>query len=154
MLFLRFFLFVLSSVFVVAAVLLVAYDIFLIFQVGRWLKPKEAPADKAGGEVGGDASPSPTSTTSTTTATSTGSVPARLQIERSRRSVRWAAVAKLVVAAALCSLAAKSILVVPDGNAAVRISQISGVRPGTLYAEAWGPHRNTRDDSSHGPANR
>ena len=30
MLFLRFFLFVLSSVFVVAAVLLVAYDIFLI----------------------------------------------------------------------------------------------------------------------------
>src|ERR1700722_841407 len=134
MLFLRFFLFVLSSVFVVAAVLLVAYDIFLIFQVGRWLKPKKAPADKAGGEAGGDASASPTSTTSTTTATSTGSVPARLQIERSRPAVRWAAVAKLVAAAALCSLAAKSILVVPDGNAAVRISQISGVRPGTLYA--------------------
>ena len=137
MLFLRFFLFVLSSVFVVAAVLLVAYDIFLIFQVGRWLKPKEPSADKVGGETGGDASGSPTSTiptASTIGAPLPGSVPAQLRIERSRRAIRWAAVAKLVVAAALCSLAAKSILVVPDGNAAVRISQISGVRPGTLYA--------------------
>jgi regulator of protease activity HflC (stomatin/prohibitin superfamily) len=116
---------------------LVAYDIFLIFQVGRWLKPKETPADKAGGEPGGDTSPSPTSTTATTStigAASQGGVPAQLRIERSRRAIRWAAVAKLVVAAALCSLAAKSILVVPDGNAAVRISEISGVRPGTLYA--------------------
>jgi regulator of protease activity HflC (stomatin/prohibitin superfamily) len=134
MLFLRFFLFVLSSVFVVAAVLLVAYDIFLIFQVGRWLKPKEATADKAAGEAGGDASASPPSTTSTIGAPLPGGVPAQLRIERLRRTVRWAAVAKLVAAAALCSLAAKSILVVPDGNAAVRISQISGVRPGTLYA--------------------
>jgi regulator of protease activity HflC (stomatin/prohibitin superfamily) len=134
MLFLRFFLFVLSSVFVVAAVLLVAYDIFLIFQVGRWLKPKEPPADKAGGESAGDTSASPRSATSTIAAPALGGVPAPLRIERSRRTIRWAAVAKLVVAAALCSLAAKSILVVPDGNAAVRISQISGVRPGTLYA--------------------
>jgi regulator of protease activity HflC (stomatin/prohibitin superfamily) len=134
MLFLRFFLFVLSSVFVVAAVLLLAYDIFLIFQVGRWLKPKETPADSAGGEPGGEASGSPTSTASTIGAPLPRNVPAQLQIERSRRAIRWAAVAKLVVAAALCSLAAKSILVVPDGNAAIRISQISGVRPGTLYA--------------------
>jgi regulator of protease activity HflC (stomatin/prohibitin superfamily) len=134
MLFLRFFLFVLSSVFVVAAVLLVAYDIFLIFQVGRWLKPKEPPADKVGDEPGGDTSASPTPVTSTIAASSTGGIPAQLRIERSRRTIRWAAVAKLVVAAALCSLAAKSILVVPDGSAAVRISQISGVRPGTLYA--------------------
>jgi regulator of protease activity HflC (stomatin/prohibitin superfamily) len=134
MLFLRFFLFVLSSVFVVAAVLLVAYDIFLIFQVGRWLKPKESPAEKAGGEADGDASASPSSTTSTIGASSPGSAPAQLRIERSRRAIRWAAVAKLVMVAALSSLAGNSILVVPDGNAAVRISQISGVRPGTLYA--------------------
>src|ERR1700693_1178319 len=134
MLFLRFFLFVLSSVFVVAAVLLVAYDIFLIFQVGRWLKPKEPPANKVGDEAGEDTSPSPTSATSTRAASWTGSMPAQLRIEKSRRTIRWAAVAKLVVAAALCSLAARSILVVPDGNAAVRISQVSGVRPGTLYA--------------------
>jgi regulator of protease activity HflC (stomatin/prohibitin superfamily) len=132
MLFLRFFLFVLSSVFVVAAVLLVAYDIFLIFQVGRWLKPKEPSADRVGGEPGEDTSALPTTTTSTASPSPGG--PAQLRIERSRRTMRWAAVAKLIVAAALCSLAAKSILVVPDGNAAVRISQISGVRPGTLYA--------------------
>src|SRR5580704_4695537 len=113
MLFLRFFLFVLSSVFVVAAVLLVAYDIFLIFQIGRWLKPKEPPVDKVGGEAGGDTSASPASTTSTTSTTDAplpGGIPAQLRIERSRRAIRWAAVAKLVVAAALCSLAAKSIL--------------------------------------------
>ncbi len=36
--------------------------------------------------------------------------------------------------AALAMLAGASIVVVPDGHAAVRISQISGVRPGTLYA--------------------
>ena len=36
--------------------------------------------------------------------------------------------------AVLSSLVGKSILVVPDGFAAVRVSQISGVRPGTLYA--------------------
>ena len=39
-----------------------------------------------------------------------------------------------MVFAALSSLLGKSILVVPDGFAAVRVSQISGVRPGTLYA--------------------
>ena len=135
MLFLRFFLFVLSSVFVVAAVLLVAYDIFLIFQVGRWLKPKETPADKAGGELAGEASASPTSTTSTIGAPLPGSLPAQLRIERSRRAIRWAAAGQTCRGgSSLFALAAKSILVVPDGNAAVRISQISGVRPGTLYA--------------------
>jgi len=40
----------------------------------------------------------------------------------------------LLAIAATLSLFGKSILVVPDGHAAVRISQISGVRPGTLYA--------------------
>jgi hypothetical protein len=52
MLFLRFFLFVISSAFVLSAVLLVAYDIFLIFELGRWLKPKEPAAAKPEGEQG------------------------------------------------------------------------------------------------------
>ena len=39
-----------------------------------------------------------------------------------------------MVLAALSSLLGKSVFVVPDGFAAVRMSQISGVRPGTLYA--------------------
>jgi regulator of protease activity HflC (stomatin/prohibitin superfamily) len=131
MLFLRFFLFVISSVFVVAAVLLVAYDIFLIFQVGRWLKPKEPSNDKVIDEQTGESSASRPSAPFVTAPTP---VNAQLRIERPKRAIRWAAAAKLVVAAALCALAASSILVVPDGNAAVRISQISGVRPGTLYA--------------------
>ncbi len=131
MLFLRFFLFVISSAFALAAVLLVAYDIFLIFQVGRWLKPKEPPADNAEGEQTGGAPGSPPATTA---ASAFGGIPAELRIERSRRSVRWAAAGRLVVLAALLALARTSILVVPDGHAAVRISQISGVRPGTLYA--------------------
>src|ERR1700728_2619672 len=128
MLFLRFFLFVISSVFVLAAVILVTYDIFLIFQVGRWLKPKESPAGKLEEEHTAGAPDLPQAVIAP------AAVNAQLRIERSKRAVRWAAAAKLVVAAALCALAASSILVVPDGNAAVRISQISGVRPGTLYA--------------------
>src|SRR6202161_752774 len=131
MLFLRFFLFVISSVFVVAAALLVAYDIFLIFQVGRWLKAKEPPNDKVVGQPTGELSDSIPPTPADTGPTP---VNAPLRIERSMRAIRWAAAAKLAVVAALCALAASSILVVPDGNAAVRISQLSGVRPGTLYA--------------------
>lgn len=42
--------------------------------------------------------------------------------------------ARLAAPAAFLLLAGLSIVVIPDGHAAVRISQISGVRPGTLYA--------------------
>jgi|HubBroStandDraft_6_1064221.scaffolds.fasta_scaffold05318_3 regulator of protease activity HflC (stomatin/prohibitin superfamily) len=130
MLFLRFFLFVISSAFVLSAVLLVAYDIFLIFELGRWLKPKEPAAAKPEGEQIGGATGSPP----TTAVSALGGIPTEPRIERSKRAVRWAAAAKLTVLAALLALAGASILVVPDGQAAVRISQISGVRPGTLYA--------------------
>ena len=41
--------------------------------------------------------------------------------------------AKLLALAAVTSLASKSLVVVPDGHAGVRVSQISGVRAGTLY---------------------
>jgi regulator of protease activity HflC (stomatin/prohibitin superfamily) len=51
-----------------------------------------------------------------------------------RRAIRWNVAAKLAVIGAVLGLVGSSILVVPDGQAAVRISQISGVRPGTLYA--------------------
>ena len=59
---------------------------------------------------------------------------ARRRNAETRRAIRWNVALKFVAFAALSSLAAKSILVVPDGEAAVRISQLSGVRPGTLYA--------------------
>jgi len=47
--------------------------------------------------------------------------------------VRWQRAVRLAVVALLPVLIAKSIAVVPDGSAGVRVSQIWGVRPGTLY---------------------
>ena len=41
---------------------------------------------------------------------------------------------KLLLIAAACALVRESILVVPGGEAGVRISQLDGVEPGTLYA--------------------
>jgi regulator of protease activity HflC (stomatin/prohibitin superfamily) len=47
--------------------------------------------------------------------------------------VRWRLAQQLAAAAILPVLLALSIVVIPDGSAGVRISQISGARPGTLY---------------------
>jgi regulator of protease activity HflC (stomatin/prohibitin superfamily) len=49
------------------------------------------------------------------------------------RPVRWAPARQLVVWAIAPVLLALSIVVIPDGSAGVRISQIWGARPGTLY---------------------
>ena len=50
-----------------------------------------------------------------------------------RRPVRWQLAAKLFGLAWVPLLLALSIASVPEGSGGVRISQISGVRPGTLY---------------------
>ena len=47
--------------------------------------------------------------------------------------VRWQRALQLAVLAIVPLLISKSIVVVPDGSAGVRVSQIWGVRPGTLY---------------------
>jgi regulator of protease activity HflC (stomatin/prohibitin superfamily) len=47
--------------------------------------------------------------------------------------VRWRLAQRLAVASVLPLLLALSIIVIPDGWAGVRISQIWGARPGTLY---------------------
>src|SRR5271155_5560292 len=47
--------------------------------------------------------------------------------------VRWGLAQRLVVSAVVPLLLSLSILVVPDGSAGGRISQIWGARPGTLY---------------------
>jgi regulator of protease activity HflC (stomatin/prohibitin superfamily) len=52
------------------------------------------------------------------------------------RPMRWKKAAKLAAFAVLPILLALSIVVVPSGMAGVRISQISGTRPGTLYPGA------------------
>jgi regulator of protease activity HflC (stomatin/prohibitin superfamily) len=47
--------------------------------------------------------------------------------------VRWTLAQRLALAAILPILVALSITVVPDGFAGIRVSQLSGVRPATLY---------------------
>ena len=86
---------------------LVAYDIFLAAQLRRLLRRDTT--DESGAEVG---------------------APAR----RPFRPVRWRLALQLAAAGTLAMLITDSIAVIPDGAAGVRISQISGARPGTLYA--------------------
>jgi len=85
---------------------LVAYDIFLAAQLRRLLRRDTT--DESGAEVG---------------------APAR----RPFRPVRWRLALQLAAAGTLAMLITDSIAVIPDGAAGVRISQISGARPGTLY---------------------
>ena len=51
----------------------------------------------------------------------------------SPRSIRWTTARKLAALAWLPLLLGLAIVVVPSGMAGVRVSQISGTRPGTLY---------------------
>ena len=102
-----------------AAVGAVLYDIYLAFELNRILnhglrsKPNQAPLE--------------------TNQPSSVPIQATVAAPRTRRVIRWDLACKLAAVAALLGLAGSSILVVPDGVAAVRISQLSGVRPGTLY---------------------
>src|SRR5215470_14763347 len=50
------------------------------------------------------------------------------------RPVRWALAGRTALAGALPLLIAWSIAIVPDGFAGVRVSQIWGARPATLYS--------------------
>ena len=84
---------------------LVAYDVFLATQLRRLL----------GGSGGGDAAAEV--------------APAG----RLFRPVRARLALQLAAAGALAILITETIVVIPDGAAGVRISQISGARPGTLY---------------------
>src|SRR6202045_2464277 len=85
---------------------LVAYDIFLSEQLRRLLS--RGKTDEYGAEVGALA-------------------------RRPFRPVRWSLALQLTAAGALVLLITESFGVVPDGSAGVRISQIGGARPGTLY---------------------
>jgi len=88
------------------------YDIFLAYELDRLWR-------RGGNTAEGPPRESPT-----------GTAPPR----RARRSIRCNTAGKLASIGVLAGLAGSSIVVVPDGRAAVRISQISGVLPGTLYA--------------------
>jgi regulator of protease activity HflC (stomatin/prohibitin superfamily) len=85
---------------------LVAYDIFIAAQLRRLLRRNTT--DERGAEVGA-------------------------LTRRPFGPVRWRLALQLVVAGALSILINESFAVVPDGSAGVRVSEIWGARPGTLY---------------------
>ena len=85
---------------------LVAYDIFLSEELRRLLA--RGKTGETGAEVGTLA-------------------------HRPFRPVRARLALQLAAAGALALLVTESIVVIPDGAAGVRVSQISGARPGTLY---------------------
>jgi len=141
MLFLRFALFVVAFGFLAAAVGVVAYDIYLAFELDRILRrsPRTAEAatgESAGTQAQGGIAAAETIVGRTAGRGAVGGEPARIP-PRAPHSVqwndRWRTAVKFVVIAAVLALSGKSIVVVPDGEAAVRVSQLSGVRPGTLY---------------------
>jgi regulator of protease activity HflC (stomatin/prohibitin superfamily) len=140
MLFLRLLLFVISFGFLGVAAVMVLYDIYLAFELSRILRRSERQPEKAAtDQIAASSTPNEGATPANAATASTPAQTPRPNFRlppRSagpRRAIRWSTAAKLAIAAVLCSLAGKSIVVVPDGYAAVRISQISGVRPGTLY---------------------
>ena len=85
---------------------LVAYDIFLATQLRRLL------GGRAGGEDGSEVGP---------------------LAGRPFRAVRARLALQLAASGALAILMTEAVVVIPDGAAGVRVSQISGARPGTLY---------------------
>ena len=85
---------------------LVVYDIFLSAQLRKLLRRNTT--DESGAEVGALA-------------------------QRPFRPVRWRLAVQLAVAGSLAILITESVIVIPDGAAGVRVSQIWGARPGTLY---------------------
>src|SRR3981081_849457 len=88
---------------------LVTYDIYLSEQLRRLLSRKKT--DRCGAGVGA-------------------------RVRRVFRPVRWRLALRLTGAGALTLLFTESFLVIPDGAAGVRVSEIWGARPGTLYLGA------------------
>jgi len=113
MLLLRFLLLAGCFVLLASAAGALLYDIFLAYELDRLWRRAGNTAEAA--PIGGTTQTAP-------------------PLRRVRRSIRWNTAGKLASIGVLAGLAGSSIVVVPDGWAAVRISQISGVLPGTLYA--------------------
>jgi len=118
MVFLRFLLLLISFGLLACAAGVVLYDIYLSFELDRIFRRSKESSDSTQPE---------------------GLPPATPALQRVaagprvRRTIRLKVAAKLLLLAAVSALAGRSIVVIPDGHAGVRVSQISGVRPGTLY---------------------
>ncbi|MGA8223104.1 MAG: SPFH domain-containing protein [Candidatus Acidiferrales bacterium] len=124
MLFLRFLLLAVSFGFLACAAGVVLYDIYLAFELGRLLHPRKPSTDAAqSGQPAEGIAAGPSVTVT----------PRPPRAPRTPGAIRWNVATKLVLVAAVSAFVGKSIIVVPDGEAAIRVSQISGVRPGTFY---------------------
>jgi regulator of protease activity HflC (stomatin/prohibitin superfamily) len=101
-----------------SAAALVMYDIYVSSQLRRLLRRNATSSAGAAGEA------------------ASGEVAATNfleDIDHPARPIRWSFARQLVISALVPLLLAMSIVVVPDGSAGVRVSQIWGARPGTLY---------------------
>jgi regulator of protease activity HflC (stomatin/prohibitin superfamily) len=102
-----------------SAAALVIYDIYLSAQLLRLLR-----REKVGASGGADSGGGP----------ERGAAFEGFALaQHPSRPVRWGLARQLVLFAIVPLLLALSIVVIPDGSAGVRISQIWGARPGTLY---------------------
>jgi regulator of protease activity HflC (stomatin/prohibitin superfamily) len=106
MLLLKYLLILLGAVLFGGAGILAAYDIYLSGQLRRLLAGNNPDA----------ASPEPGALT-----------------RRPTRAVRWRLSLQLIGGGALALFLAQTFIVIPDGAAGVRVSELWGVRPGTLY---------------------
>jgi regulator of protease activity HflC (stomatin/prohibitin superfamily) len=116
MIFLKFIWMLICFGFFAGAASTILYDIYLTFELSRILRRGQR--QNSSSESGAP-----------TNAESPG-----LILPPPRRAIRWRTAAKLALIGTLAGLLGESILVVPDGQAAIRISQISGIQPTTLYA--------------------
>jgi regulator of protease activity HflC (stomatin/prohibitin superfamily) len=105
MLAMKYLLMILGTLLFGSAAGLVAYDIFLSAQLRRLLRRGTGEGNAPGAELA----------------------------RRPFPPARWPLAAQLAAAGAFALLVTQSIAVVPDGTAGVRVSQIWGVRPATLY---------------------
>ena len=118
---------------------LIAYDIYLSSQLRRLLRRRRVTTPgEAAGELAGaplqDAAPGESNAEVSGSAVR-GSEwrDSNEEFARPLRPVRWGLAQRLAAAGVLPFLLAYSIAIVPDGFAGVRVSQIWGARPGTLY---------------------
>src|SRR6266478_453273 len=101
---------------------LVVYDVYLSSQLRRLLGRRR---DKTPGDAAGELAGAPLSEGARDDSNA--------ELPRPLRPIRWGLAQRLAAAGVLPLLLTYSIALVPDGFAGVRVSQIWGARPGTLY---------------------
>src|SRR5579863_9499291 len=122
MLFLRYLLLIIGFGLFAGAASIIVYDLYLILE-GR----KSSPPTPAGLSVN-DSPELPAQSPA-----AHGGLPTPSWPEERNHPVRWLAAQKLAMAGALPVLIGLSIVVIPSGTAGVRVSQVSGPSPRTLY---------------------